>query len=185
MAAIVLLIIATNLDSHSPEMPYDMVGIFMPATVEVNLAVVSGKSTATHYMPPKSRLVLNNSKQPAFPRSAPSSNASSPTQFSRPTGRAARAGRMEIRSPTAVQGLAPRASSSVRSPRERPSSSTTTARQRTSPTVTTPRAEALPTLRRGAPRPTMTSCGPVPGPSSREAWVDRRRVRTRLPTAVS
>ncbi|KAG9252083.1 uncharacterized protein F5Z01DRAFT_638720 [Emericellopsis atlantica] len=41
VAAIVLLISAASLDSHSPEMPYDMINIMIPATVEVNFAVVS------------------------------------------------------------------------------------------------------------------------------------------------
>jgi hypothetical protein len=45
VAAIVLLIAATSLDSHSPEMPYDMIGIMIPATIEVNFAVVSGESS--------------------------------------------------------------------------------------------------------------------------------------------
>lgn len=43
IASLVLIILATKLDMHSSEITYDMSGIIIPATIEVNFAIVSGK----------------------------------------------------------------------------------------------------------------------------------------------
>lgn len=71
MASIVLVICATSFDANAYEMPYDISSIIIPATVEVNFAIVSGKHSNLSNM-----FIANSS-----PISSPCRNPSTMTKI--------------------------------------------------------------------------------------------------------